>query len=96
MAWSGAEPMGVMGFGSLVMPCTWWPRVGGVSSANPTCTAATISTVDTVDIVGKFTSITIGAYANPIIRHFDVNSNIDALKVAKRTRTSLTSNTWES
>jgi hypothetical protein len=60
---------------------------------NPTCTGATLSTLDTVG-VGQHTSITIGADANPIISYHDYGNS--ALKVAKLTRTSWTPNTWES
>jgi hypothetical protein len=65
---------------------------------NPTCdhtiSAATLSTVDNTGDVGGYTSITIGADANPIISYYDFTNS--ALKVAKLTPTSWTPNTWES
>lgn len=56
--------------------------------------AATITTVDSANIVGEYTSITIGADGNPIISYYDITA--EDLKVAKLTRTSWTPNTWES
>jgi hypothetical protein len=61
-------------------------------TCNPTNSAATLSTVDTGG-VGDFTSIAVGADANPIISYYGGSG---VLKVAKLTRTSWTPNTWES
>jgi hypothetical protein len=49
-------------------------------TCDPTTSAATLSTVDDTGDVGEYTSITIGADANPIISYFDDTN--DALKVA--------------
>jgi hypothetical protein len=64
-------------------------------TCNPTASPATLSTVDTGN-VGEYTSITIGADANPIISYYYDDGSGGALKVAKLTRTSWTPNTWES
>ena len=57
-------------------------------------TITSLTTVDSADEVGEYTSVTIGADGNPIISYYD--STNTALKVAKLTRTSWTPNTWES
>ncbi|MBI2856740.1 MAG: hypothetical protein HYX95_00335, partial [Chloroflexi bacterium] len=49
--------------------------------SNVTCTAATITTLDSTDNVGYYTSITIGADGLAIISYFDDKGNFD-LKVA--------------
>jgi hypothetical protein len=49
-------------------------------TCNPTTSAATLSTVDNTGDVGYYTSIAIGADANPIISYKDFTN--DALKVA--------------
>jgi hypothetical protein len=65
-------------------------------TCDPTTSAATLSTVDDTGDVGEYTSITIGADANPIISYYYDDGSGGALKVAKLTRTSWTPNTWES
>jgi hypothetical protein len=61
--------------------------------ADPACTGtATFPILDAPSLGGQYTSITIGADANPIISYYDwVNGD---LKVAKLARTSWTPNGW--
>jgi hypothetical protein len=60
--------------------------------ANPACTGtSTITTVDAAGIVGVYTSITIGADANPIISYYDATNG--DLKVAKCANPACTAST---
>ena len=58
---------------------------------NPTCTTQTITTLDSTNSGGYFTSITVGADANPIISYYD-NTTKD-LKVAACTNPTCTAKT---
>jgi hypothetical protein len=59
---------------------------------SPACTSATISTVDSSADVGQYTSITIGADANPIIAYYD-SANGD-VKVVSLVQTAWVPNSW--
>ena len=60
---------------------------------NPACTGTpTTTTLDSTGNVGQYTSITIGADANPVISYYNY-TNAD-LKVAKLSRTSWAPNVW--
>ena len=60
---------------------------------NPACTGTpTTTTLDSIGDVGYYTSITIGADANPVISYYDATNG--DLKVAKLSRTSWAPNVW--